>query len=40
MMVYERSKSAADNFGKFIYQLKPETKTITRKTWKDLYKII
>ena len=28
MMAYERSKSAQDNFGKFIHQLQPETKTL------------
>ena len=32
-MAYERSESAQDNFGKFIYQLQP-------KTWKDPNKII
>ena len=31
MMAYEGSESARDNFGKFIYQFQPET-----KTWKDL----
>ena len=31
MMVYERSESARDNFGKFIHQFQPETKTLIRK---------
>ena len=30
-MAYERSKSARDNFGKFIHQFQPETKTLIRK---------
>ncbi len=30
-MVYERPESAQDNFGKFIYQFQPETKTLIRK---------
>ena len=31
MMAYEGFKSAWDNFGKFIYQFQPETKTLIRK---------
>ncbi len=31
MMAYEGSKSGRDNFGKFIYQFQPETKTLIRK---------
>ena len=31
MVANERSKSAQDNFGKFIYQFQPETKTLIRK---------
>ena len=31
MMAYEGLKSAEDNFGKFIYQFQPETKTLIRK---------
>ena len=31
MMAYEGSESARDNFGKFIYQFQPETKTLIRK---------
>ena len=31
MMIYERSESAPDNFGKFLYQLQPETKTLIGK---------
>ena len=31
MMAYEVSESARDNFGKFIYQFQPETKTLIRK---------
>ena len=31
MMAYERSESARDNFGKFIHQFQPETKTLLRK---------
>ena len=30
-MAYERSESIWDNFGKFIYQLQPKTKTLVRK---------
>ena len=30
-MAYEGSKSARDNFGKFIQQFQPETKTLIRK---------
>ena len=31
MMTYERSKSARDNFGKYIRQFQHETKTLIRK---------
>ena len=31
MMAYEAAESAQDNFGKFIYQFQPETKTLIRK---------
>ena len=31
MMAYEGSESAWDNFGKFIRQFQPETKTLIRK---------
>ena len=31
MMVYERSESTQDNFGKFIHQYQPETKTLIWK---------
>ena len=30
MIAYEVSESAGDNFGKFIYQFQPETKTFIR----------
>ena len=35
-MAYEGSESAQDNFGKFIHQFQPETKTLIRKLRKDL----
>ena len=31
MMAYEESESARDNFGKFIHQFQPETKTLIWK---------
>ena len=31
MMAYEGSESAQDNFGKFIHQFQPETKTLIKK---------
>ena len=31
MMAYKGSESAWDNFGKFIYQFQPETKTLIWK---------
>ena len=31
MLTYERSKSARDNFGKFIHQYQSETKTFIKK---------
>ena len=39
MMAYERSESARDNFGKFIHQFQPETKTIIRKLERILIKL-
>ena len=38
MMSYERSESARDNFGKFIHQFQPETKTLIRKLERILIK--
>ena len=38
-MAYEGSESAWDNFGKFIYQSQPETKTLIRKFEKILNKL-
>ena len=31
MQAYEMSESARDNFGNFIHQFQPETKTLIRK---------
>ena len=31
MIAYERSECARKNFGKFIYQFQPETKTLIKK---------
>ena len=39
MMAYEESESARDNFGKFINQFQPETKTLIRKLERILNKI-
>ena len=39
MMAYERSESNQDNFGKFIHQFQPETKTLIRKLEKILIKL-
>ena len=39
MMAYEGSKSGRDNFGKFIYQFQPETKTLIRKLERILNKL-
>ena len=39
MMAYEESESTRDNFGKFIYQLQPETKTLIRKLERILNKL-
>ena len=36
---YEGSESARDNFGKFIYQFQPETKTLIRKLGRILNKL-
>ena len=33
---YERSKSARDNFGKFIHQFQPGNQDTYQETWKDL----
>ena len=38
-MAYESSESARDNFGKFIYQFQPETKTLLRKLERILIKL-
>ena len=38
-MAYERSGSTQDNFGKFIYQLQPETKTLVWKLERILIKL-
>ena len=38
-MAYEGSKSARDNFGKFIYQFQPEIKTLIRKLERILNKL-
>ena len=37
-MAYERSETARDNFGKFIHQFKPETKTLIKKPERILIK--
>ena len=39
MMAYEGSESARDNFGKFIHQFQPKTKTLIRKLERILIKI-
>ena len=39
MMAYEGSESARDNFGKFINQFQPETKTLSRKLERILDKL-
>ena len=39
MMAYEEFESNWDNFGKFIYQFQPETKTIIRKLERILNKL-
>ena len=39
MMAYEGSESTQDNFGKFIYQFQPETKTFIRKLERILIKL-
>ena len=39
MMAYQGSESAWDNFGKFIYQYQPETKTLIRKLERILNKL-
>ena len=38
MMVYEGSESFQDNFGKFIHQFQPETKTFISKLERILIK--
>ena len=40
MMDNKKSKSTRDNFGKFINELQPKTKTFFKKAWKDPNKII
>ena len=37
--VYERFESAQDNFGKFIHQFHPETKTLIKKLERILIKL-
>ena len=39
MMAYEGFESAWDNFGKFIHQFQPETKTLLRKLERILNKL-
>ena len=39
LIAYERSESAQDNFGKFIHQFQPETKTLIRKLGRILIKL-
>ena len=39
-MAYEGSESAQDNFGKFIHQFKPETKTLITKLERILIKSV
>ena len=39
MIAYERSESARDNFGKFIHQFQPETKTLIKKLERILIKL-
>ena len=38
-MVYEQSESTQDNFGKFIQQSQPETKTLIGKPERILIKL-
>ena len=38
-MAYERSESARENFGEFIHQFLPETKTLIRKLERILIKL-
>ena len=38
-MAYERSEGVLDNFGKFIHQIQPETKTFIRKLEMILIKL-
>ena len=38
-MAYERSEGAQDNFGKFIHQFQPETRTLIRKLERILIKL-
>ena len=38
-MAYERSESSRDNFGEFIHQFQPETKTLIRKLERILIKL-
>ena len=39
MMTYKSAKSTQDNFGKFIYQFQPETKTLIGKLERILIKL-
>ena len=38
-MDYKVSENAGDNFGKFIYQFQPETKTLIKKLERILIKL-
>ena len=38
MIAYERTESAQDNFGKFIHQFQPETKTLIKELERILIK--
>ena len=40
IVVYEGSKSACDNFSKFIYQPQPKNQNTCKETGKDPNKII
>ena len=39
MMAYEKCENARENFGKFIHQFQPETKTLIRKLEMILIKL-
>ena len=40
MVAYERFESAQNDFGKFIHQFQPETKTLIRKLERNLIKFV